>query len=74
MAREKRNQDPIGIFADQCCKDKDILKCKTRKEVFNEINNFLQTSYKGRASVEHIKNVADDVTESVCIKLGIEDK
>lgn len=69
----KKQQDPIGQFADQCCKDKDILKCKTRKEVFNEINNCLQAAYKGKASVEHIRNVADDVTESVCIKLKIQD-
>lgn len=64
-------QDPIGQFAEQCCKDADILKCKTRDEVFNEINTYLQNAYKGRASKEHIANVADDVTESVCLKLNI---
>ena len=64
-------KDSIGQFAEQCCKDKDILACKTRKEVFNEINTFLQNAYKGRASVAKIEAVADDVTESVCLKLNI---
>ena len=64
-------QDPIGQFADQCCKDKDILACTTREQVFNQINDCLQTAYKGRASKAKIEAVADDVTESVCIKLNI---
>ncbi len=63
--------DPIGLFADKCCKDADILKCKTYKEVFNEINTYLQSVYKGMATKEHIANIADDVTESVCLKLNI---
>lgn len=64
-------KDPIGAFAEQCCHDDDILKCKTRQEVFNEINTFLQKQYKGKASTEHISHVAEDVTESVCLQLNI---
>lgn len=64
-------KDPIGAFADVCCKDQNILKCKNSKEVFNEINTFLQEKYNGKASVEHIKHIAEDVTESVCLKLNL---
>ena len=59
-------------FIEQCCKDKDILACKTYKEIFNKINGFLQKTYKGKASKAHIKNVAEDITESVALRLGIE--
>ena len=64
--------DPIGQFADMCCKDKEILACKTAEEVFNVINNYLQQSYKGRATERKIASVAKDVTISVCLKLNIE--
>lgn len=64
-------KDPIKQFVEQCCKDKDILACKTYKEVFNEINACLQKTYKGRASTAKIESVADDVAESVCLKLNI---
>lgn len=41
------------------------------KEVFTKINKFLQKEYKGRAPKEHIKHIAEDITESICIKLNI---
>ena len=64
--------DPIGQFADMCCKDKEVLACKTAEEVFNVINRHLQKTYKGRATVKKIASVAKDVTVSVCLKLNIE--
>ena len=67
----RETNDPIGQFADLCCKDKEILKCKTAEEVFNTINNHLQQAYKGRATERKIASVASDVTVSVCLKLNI---
>ena len=63
--------DPIGQFADICCKDEEILRCKTAEEVFNTINSHLQKTYKGRATERKIASVAKDVTVSVCLKLHI---
>ena len=68
----KEENDPIGQFADMCCKDKEVLACKTAEEVFNVINRHLQKTYKGRATVKKIASVAKDVTVSVCLKLNIE--
>ena len=59
-------------FIEDCCKDKEILACKTSKEVFNVINTFLQKTYKGETSKERIAFIAEDVAESVCLKLNID--
>ena len=67
----KEEDDPIGQFADICCKDEEILRCKTADEVFNTINSHLQKTYKGRATEMKIASVAKDVTVSVCLKLHI---
>ena len=67
----KEEYDPIGQFADICCKDEEILRCKTAEEVFNTINGHLQKTYKGRATERKIASVAKDVTVSVCLKLHI---
>ena len=68
---EQEEDDPIGQFADICCKDEEILRCKTAEEVFNTINGHLQKTYKGRATERKIASVAKDVTVSVCLKLHI---
>ena len=68
----KEAEDPIGQFADICCKDEEVLACKTAEDVFNVINGHLQQTYKGRATERKIASVARDVTVSVCLKLGIE--
>lgn len=67
----RESNDPIGQFADICCKDEEILRCKTAEEVFNTINGHLQKTYKGRATERKIASVAKDVTVSVCLKLHI---
>ena len=43
----------------------------TNKEVFSSVNKFLQRKYKGKAFINNIRAVADDITESICIELGI---
>ena len=68
---KKQVQDPIGEFAAKCCKEDDIIACKTSKEVFKIINDFLQKKYEGKAAESYIRSIADDVTESICLKLNI---
>ena len=67
-----KTSDTLGGFIEECCKDKEILVCKTSKEVFKVINTCLQKAYKGEASKERITFIAEDIAESVCLKLNID--
>lgn len=58
-------------FIDSCVEDDDIKKCKTYKEVNNIIRTELKKAYEGKASVAKILAIADDATESVCLRMGI---
>jgi hypothetical protein len=58
-------------FIDSCVEDDDIKKCKTYKEVNNIIRTELKKAYEGKASVDKILAIADDATESVCLRMGI---
>lgn len=69
-----KSQSPIDQFVELCCQDKEILSFNTCKQVFNYINTALQDHYKGRANQQYIEGIADDVTESVCLRLNISDK
>lgn len=55
------------------CNEEEIKACKDRKDVYKVINDYLQEKYNGRAPKAHIANVADDVTESICLKMGLSD-
>ena len=57
----------INQFA-QVCNEKGL---KTQKAIFKWLNGKLQKDYKGRATKEKIKFVAEDLTKSICLKLGI---
>ena len=67
-----KTSDTLGGFIEDCCKDKEILACKTSKEVFNVINTCLQKTYKGKKSKESIAFIAEDIAESVCLKLNVD--
>ena len=58
-------------FIDSCVEDDGIKKCKTYKEVNNIIRTELKKTYEGKASVDKILAIADDATESVCLRMGI---
>ena len=45
----------------------------TKKQVKSKILNFLKQQYNGKVSVGRIKMFAEDFTESICLKLDIED-
>lgn len=67
-----KKSDTLGGFIEDCCKDEEILACKTSKEVFKVINTCLQKAYKGEASKERIAFIAEDIAESVCLKLNVD--
>lgn len=56
------------------CGEKEIKACKSSSEVRSVLRKWLQDKCKGKAHVGKINAVADDIAESVCLKLGIDDK
>lgn len=63
-------KDNWEIFIDSCVEREDIKKCKKYKEVYNIIRTMLKP-YKGKVSDGKIKAIADDATESICLRMGI---
>ena len=47
---------------------------KTQKEVYDWLVADLTETYKGRAPKWRIESVAEDITESICLKLNIKQK
>lgn len=72
--KEKAEQAVWEKFIDECVQDERIKKCTTDTQVFNIINRDLQKQYKGKAPVTRIAFVAEDITESICIRMGIDMK
>ena len=54
------------------CEDKAIKACKTSKEVRKCLHNYIYPKYKGKVSDGKINAVIDDILESVCLKLNID--
>jgi hypothetical protein len=57
----------IQEFADACRKNGLADNKKIKKYIFDVV----YSEFKGKASKYHIKNVCDDIAESICLKLGI---
>jgi len=68
MADKKDNWER---FIDSCVADSEIKECKDSKGVRNVMLRELKKAYKGKASLERIKAVADDATESICLRLNL---
>lgn len=62
--------DAWEIFINSCVENEDIKKCKTYKEVKKTIRAMLKP-YEGKASKSKLDFIADDTTESVCLRMGI---
>lgn len=58
-------------FVEQCADFCKKANMKTQKEIYDWLNADLQEAYKGRAPKWKIESVAEDVTESICLKLNI---
>ena len=62
------NNDNWEKFIQSCIEDENIKKCKTSKEINDTIFSELKKAYKNKASIARIKAVADDATESICLR------
>lgn len=61
--------DPIGRIAEQFSNDPRIKACKTYKQVYDAICTLLAAHY--HTSIKYVAPYADDIAESVCLKLDI---
>ena len=59
------------MFIEQCADFCKKANMKTQKEIYNWLNADLQETYNGRAPKWKIESVAEDFTESICLKLNI---
>lgn len=69
-----REDKKVQKFINQCadfCKNAGL---KTQKEVYDWLVADLTDTYKGSAPKWKIESVAEDITESVCLKLNIKQK
>lgn len=64
-------KDAWDKFIDSCVEDESIKQCKTSKEIRNIMLAELKKAYAGKASMGKIEAVADDATESICLRMGI---
>lgn len=63
---DKMTQFIKDLAAD--CVEKGI---KTAKKVYKNIFDIVWADYKGKAPKKRIEAVCDDLTESVCLEMGI---
>ena len=61
-------------FVEQCVKFCKSAGLTTQQSIYEWLNNDLQNDYKGRAPKWKIESVAEDITESICLKLNIKQK
>ena len=69
-----REDKKVQKFINQCadfCKNAGL---KTQKEVYDWLVADLTDTYKGRAPKWKIESIAEDITESICLKLNIHQK
>ena len=57
----------IADFAQECVSQ----GANTAKKVKKYIRDYINAQYKGKAPAWRLKMVTDDLTESVCLKMGI---
>ena len=65
----KETNDPIGHIAEQFSNDTRIKACKTYKQVYDTICTLLAAHY--HCTIKYVAPYADDIAESVCLKLNI---
>lgn len=57
---------------DGLCKEPEIIKCKTREEVYKEMEEYLINRYGELTPDEKIKNIANEITNGICEKMNID--
>ena len=69
-----REDKKVQSFIIQCayfCKNAGM---KSQKQIYDWLVSDLTETYKGRAPKWRIESVAEDITESICLKLNIKQK
>jgi hypothetical protein len=69
-----REDKKVQKFINQCADFCKTAGLKTQKDVYDWLVGDLTETYKGRAPKWKIESVAEDITESVCLKLNIKQK
>lgn len=69
-----REDKKVQKYINQCADFCKTAGLKSKKEVYDWLVTDLTETYKGRASKWRIESVAEDITESVCLKLNIKQK
>jgi len=69
-----REDKKVQKFINQCADFCKTAGLKTQKEVYDWLVADLTDTYKGRAPKWKIESVAEDITESICLKLSIHQK
>ena len=64
----------VQKFIEQCAEFCKKANMKTQKQVYNWLLADLMEDYQGRAPKWKIESVAEDITESICLKLNIHQK
>ena len=64
----------VQKFINQCAEFCKTAGLKTQKEVYDWLVADLTDTYKGRAPKWKIESIAEDITESICLKLNIRQK
>ena len=69
-----REGKKVQKFINQCADFCKTAGLKTQKEVYDWLVADLTETYKGCAPKWRIESVAEDITESICLKLNIKQK
>ena len=69
-----REDKKVQSFIIQCAYFCKTAGMKTQKQVYEWLLADLMETYKGRATKWRIESVAEDITESICLKLNIKQK
>ena len=66
-----REDKKVQKFINQCAEFCKTAGLKTQKEVYDWLVADLTDTYKGRAPKWKIESIAEDITESICLKMRI---
>lgn len=69
-----REDKKVQKFVNQCADFCKTASMKSQKQIYDWLLADLMETYKGRAPKWRIESVAEDITESICLKLNIHQK
>lgn len=69
-----KEDNKVQKFINQCADFCKTAGLKTQKEVYDWLMADLTEAYKGCAPKWRIESIAENITESVCMKLNIKQK